>query len=169
MIKCKYAGDPNDDCCKDCDGLVIYETNAKGEMVEIPCTECGGYEPEEVTAEPVKDEPPFDADNAKSVNTVEPEKTAPESSVANEKTEVINNTTEKEKSSTVENTQEILEITAGTGISVELNGVWYKFDYSEKRAVNPNADINAQKKALWEEVFNQVDGALQDTKESLGM
>lgn len=169
MIKCKYAGDVNDDCCKDCDGMTIYETNAKGEMVVIPCTECGGYEPEEVTAEPVKNEPTFDADNAKPVNTVEPEKTAPESSVTNEKTEVINNTTEKEKSSTVENTQEILEITADTGISVELNGVWYKFDYSEKRAVNPNADINAQKKALWEEVFNQVDGALQDTKESLGL
>lgn len=169
MIKCRYAGDVNDDCCKDCNGLTIYETNAKGDTVEIPCTDCGGYEPEEVVAEPEKDEPPFDVDDVKPANTAIPEKTAPECAVTNEKTAVINNTTENVKSSTVENTQEILEITAGTGISIELKGVWYKFDYSEKRTVNPNADIDAQKKALWEEVFNQVDGALQDTKESLGI
>ena len=41
---------------------------------------------------------------------------------------------------------ENIEISAGTGISIELNGVWYKFDYSEKRTVNPNEDINTQRK-----------------------
>lgn len=166
MIKCKYAGDVNDECCKDCNGLTIIETNAKGEDVEIPCTECGGYEPEEATKEVEQDTEtlPFEPDN---IAYTMPD--AVKALTSEETSETINNTTETEKSLTSENTAEILEITAGTGISIELNGVWYKFDYSEKRTVNPNVSVVEQRKELWEDVFNQVDNALQDTKESLGM
>lgn len=166
MIKCKYAGDVNDECCKDCNGLTIIETNAKGEDVEIPCTECGGYEPEEIIEETKEDTDvlPFEPDNiAYTVfNGVE-------ASTSKETSQTINNTTETEKSLTDASNGEILEITAGTGISIELNGVWYKFDYSEKRTVDPNVSVVEQRKELWEDVFNQVDNALQDTKESLGM
>ena len=166
MIKCKYAGDVNDECCKDCNGLTIIETNAKGEDVEIPCTECGGYEPEEATKEVEQDTEtlPFEPDN---IAYTMPD--AVKALTSEETSETINNTTETEKSLTSENTAEILEITAVTGISIELNGVWYKFDYSEKRTVNPNVSVVEQRKELWEDVFNQVDNALQDTKESLGM
>lgn len=173
MIKCKYAGDVNDECCKDCNGLVIVETNAKGEKEEIPCTECGGYEPgETVTTEKdtSNNTPPWEEETETiTIRMPEPQKTAVKTPVLQDNCDTINNTNEKEKSNTVENTQEILEITAGTGISVELKGVWYKFDYSEKRAVNPNIPIQEQRVKLWEDVFNQVDNALADTKESLGI
>lgn len=166
MIKCKYAGDVNDECCKDCNGLTIIETNAKGEDVEIPCTECGGYEPEEATKEVEQDTAIL---HLKPDNIAYTMPDAVKAPTSEETSETINNTTETEKSLTAKNTAEILEITAGTGISIELNGVWYKFDYSEKRAVNPNVSVVEQRKELWEDVFNQVDNALQDTKESLGM
>lgn len=166
MIKCKYAGDVNDECCKDCNGLTIIETNAKGEDVEIPCTECGGYEPEEATEEVEQDTAilHFKPDD---IAYTMPD--AVKALTSEETSETINNTTETEKSLTAKNTAEILEITAGTGISIELNGVWYKFDYSEKRGVNPNISIEEQRKELWDNVFNEVDNALADTKKSLGL
>lgn len=166
MIKCKYAGDVNDECCKDCNGLTIIETNAKGEDVEIPCTECGGYEPEEATKEVEQDTEilHFKPDD---IAYTMPD--AVKALTSEETSETINNTTETEKSLTAKNTAEILEITAGTGISIELNGVWYKFDYSEKRAVDPNVSVVEQRKELWDNVFNEVDNALADTKKSLGL
>ena len=40
MFKCKYAGDKDDNYCKDCDGIeMLVEGN------KISCTECAGYEP----------------------------------------------------------------------------------------------------------------------------
>lgn len=166
MIKCKYAGDVNDECCKDCNGLTIIETNAKGEDVEIPCTECGGYEPEEATKEVEQDTAIL---HLKPDNIAYTMPDAVEAPTSEETSQTINNITETEKSLTAKNTAEILEITAGTGISIELNGVWYKFDYSEKRSVNPNISIEEQRKELWDNVFNEVDNALADTKKSLGL
>ena len=36
---CKYAGDPTDEYCKNCDGCTM-EVDGNS----IPCTECAGYE-----------------------------------------------------------------------------------------------------------------------------
>ena len=36
---CKYAGDPADEYCKNCDGITMEVDNKK-----IDCTECAGYE-----------------------------------------------------------------------------------------------------------------------------
>lgn len=36
---CKYAGDPTDEYCKNCDGITMEVDNKK-----IACTECAGYE-----------------------------------------------------------------------------------------------------------------------------
>jgi hypothetical protein len=36
---CKYAGDPTDEYCKNCDGVTMEVDNKK-----IACTECAGYE-----------------------------------------------------------------------------------------------------------------------------
>jgi hypothetical protein len=38
--KCQYAGDPNDEYCKSCNGLTMLVNG-----VEYPCTECTAYTP----------------------------------------------------------------------------------------------------------------------------
>lgn len=40
MVKCKYAGDIEDEYCKDCDGFYMVVDDKK-----IKCEECAGYEP----------------------------------------------------------------------------------------------------------------------------
>lgn len=50
IIKCKYAGDPEDEFCKDCDGL--HPVDDDGNVQEA--TQCGGYTPAD---EPVPETP----------------------------------------------------------------------------------------------------------------
>ena len=47
IIKCKFAGDPEDEFCSQCDGLHPVDDNGNPQ----PATECGGYEAEEQVQE----------------------------------------------------------------------------------------------------------------------
>lgn len=53
IIKCKFAGDPEDEFCSVCDGLHPVDDSGKAQ----PATACGGYEPEEQTAPETPDSP----------------------------------------------------------------------------------------------------------------
>lgn len=44
IIKCKFAGDPEDEYCQTCDGISVV-IDDKG-IETTPATDCGGYEPE---------------------------------------------------------------------------------------------------------------------------
>ena len=197
MFKCKYAGDPNDACCAECNGVDFIDLDENNKEITVSCEECGGYEPGEesvgaddapvnVVEEP--DEAPVDADVPKEVLDM-PWKT--KTADITEAPKPVPNTAQQYETETydldtpVQNDVETetrcscgdkcnchaenIEISAGTGISIELNGVWYKFDYSEKRTVNPNEDINTRRKDLWDTVFNEVDTALLNTKNDLGL
>lgn len=192
MFKCKYAGDPNDACCAECNGVDFVDLDENNKEITVLCEECGGYEPGEesvgavdapanVVEEP--NEAPVDADVPKEVLDM-PWKTNPtesgepvldtthETETYDTDTSVQNKVETETKCSCEDKCNchvENIEISAGTGISIELNGVWYKFDYSEKRTVNPNKDINTQRKDLWDTVFNEVDTALLNTKNDLGL
>ena len=54
MTKCKWAGDPNDEYCKNCDGVTM-EVDGNS----ISCAECAGYEAgtEEIDSTPDMNEP----------------------------------------------------------------------------------------------------------------
>lgn len=194
MFKCKYAGDPNDACCAECNGVDFVDLDENNEEITVSCEECGGYEPGEESVGAV--------DTSANV-AEEPVETAPEPDVPKEVLDMPWKTNPTESDEPVTDTPttaetetydldttavheiktntscscgdkcgchvENIEISAGTGISIELNGVWYKFDYSEKRTVNPNEDINAQRKDLWDTIFNEVGTALLNTKNDLGL
>ena len=195
MFKCKYAGDPNDACCAECNGVDFVDLDENNKEITVSCEECGGYEPSEESvgevdkaadvseeavkvteSEPEADIPKEVLDMPWKTNPTESGKPVLDTTSETETYDLDTTAVHKVKLNTsyncgdkcgchVENT----EISAGTGISIELNGVWYKFDYSEKRTVNPNEDINAQRKDLWDTVFNEVDTALLNTKNDLGL
>ena len=48
IIKCKFAGDPEDEFCCNCDGIHPIDDNGNEQVA----TACGGYEPCEVEATP---------------------------------------------------------------------------------------------------------------------
>lgn len=61
---------------------------------------------------------------------------------------------------------EIVEIRADCGVSLDIGGVWFKFNYGETRRVVDGADTQQEKINLWhdvnEEITNQVNKAYEE-------
>lgn len=129
IIKCRYAGDPEDEFCSVCDGF--QPIGDDGVAVDAPM--CGGYEPEEQEHEqPVAVQP--ESRNESGADSHE----APAPS--KEPTKGITSV-----------------IRAESGVSREINGTWYKFLFSEERILPEGCDIEAEKQALWDSVNAEVD------------
>ena len=133
IIKCKYAGDPEDEFCSACDGIHPVDDSGKA----VKATECGGYEPEErVQEEPVPEAPASRGEiAAESPLTATPDK------------ECVKGIT------TV--------IRAESGLTREINGTYFKFMFSEERVLPEGCDVEAEKAALWDSVNAQVDAQLE--------
>lgn len=131
IIKCKYAGDPEDEFCSVCDGLNPKDDNGKAQ----PATACGGYEPEE-QEQPVPETPTSPCETCGDSCEAE----APNNNCAKGLTSVIR---------------------AESGLSVEVNGRWYKFTFSEERILPEGCDVEAEKQALWDSVNAEVDAQFE--------
>lgn len=132
IIRCKYAGDPEDEFCCNCDGIHPIDDNGNAQIA----TECGGYEPEEQVQTQHADETPADV-NENQANSCE------------------NAVPDKECVKGVASV-----IRAESGVSREVNGTWYKFMFSEERILPAGCDIEAEKQALWDSVNAEVDAQL---------
>ena len=133
IIKCKYAGDPEDEFCSKCDGL--YPVGDDGKAVEASL--CGGYEPDEQKQEQPMPETPT---QQREIGVESGESIAPNKECVKGITSVIR---------------------AESGVSREINGVWYKFMFSEERIVPEGCDIEAEKQALWDAVNAEVDAQVE--------
>lgn len=133
IIRCKYAGDPEDEYCCNCDG--IHPVDDKGNPCEA--VDCGGYEPEERVQEQPAPEAPVshNESGADSCETAAPNKV-----LAKGITTVIR---------------------AESGLTREVNGTYFKFMFSEERVLLEGCDIEAEKQALWESVNAEVDAQLE--------
>ena len=95
MMKCKWAGDPNDEYCKNCDGVTM-EVDGNS----ISCTECAGYEEgsEEVETE-TKEEKVMEEQKEQEKETSKDDFTKdmnePEQDTTVERTETAQKQTEK--------------------------------------------------------------------------
>lgn len=134
--RCKYARDPEDEFCCNCDGITVEDDNHNA----LPATKCGGYEPEEAVQTESVCETPADACE----NTVNScECTEPNKDCIKGVTSVIR---------------------AESGVSREINGTWFKFMFSEERILPPGCDIEAEKQDLWDSVNAQVDAQVADVQ-----
>lgn len=89
---CKYAGDPTDEYCKNCDGVTM-EVDGNS----IPCTECAGYEAgkeEADTNEEIMNPPAEETEDSSAEKTTNNEEKSVEKT---SKTEKSNNNTATNK------------------------------------------------------------------------
>ena len=129
IIRCKYAGDPEDEYCSQCDGISPVGDDGKA----VAANMCGGYEPEERMPEvPVRETPGSQCE----ISADSCEQCAPSKEPIKGITSVIR---------------------AESGVSREINGTWYKFVFSEERILPEGCDIEAEKQALWDSVNAEVD------------
>ena len=132
IIKCKFAGDHEDEFCCNCDG--VHPVDDNGNVCDA--VDCGGYEPAEQVIE-------------------QPAPEAPESRNETAADSCLTPAPNKECVSGITNV-----IRAESGVSREVNGTWYKFMFSEERILPEGCDIEAEKQALWESVNAEVDAQL---------
>lgn len=182
---CKYAGDPTDEYCKNCDGVTMgVDGNS------IPCTECAGYEAgkeetdtnEEIMNPPVKETE--DASVEETTNNVEKsvEKTSKteksNNNTANNKNvkstsknkETINKKEDKavrvkEEKKAVEITNDIKVVSMRytSGATVKKGDNYFKFIAEEEWDVSQTEqNIDDIREQLWAKLNAEVDAQIEE-------
>ena len=182
---CKYAGDPTDEYCKNCDGIKMEVDNKK-----IDCTECAGYEAgenetdtnEEIMNPPVEeteDTPVEETTNNEEKSVEETNKTEKSNNnTANNKNvksasknkETINKKEDKavkvkEEKKAVETTNDIKVVSMRytSGATVKKGDNYFKFVAEEEWDVSQTEqNIDDIREQLWAKLNCEVDKQIEE-------
>lgn len=184
MVKCVYAGDPNDEYCKNCNGILML---VDGE--EYPCTECTAYtagDDEDNTEQAaneneaaVADEPVNSQDahtddlEQETTNSTQDvaEQATDEASCADERPVVTETIHSAEEETSIDGvTVKALRYMSGVTVAkTESNGniTYYKFNAEEEwdidDAVGKDADkVNSIREALWDKLNLEIDSQIEE-------
>lgn len=146
MTKCKWAGDPDDEYCKNCDGVTM-EVDGNS----ISCEKCAGYEPgeEDVNSEDV-DITPTEADKR----------------VVEEAAKKLNKDSAKEETAladteNTDETQQNAEIKTKTTQTTNNKGVAKKPQNKQNKKATTVSKVKEEKKAV--ESSQEVEGEIKIT------
>lgn len=145
MLKCRYAGDLNDEVCINCNGI---DVEVKTGIFKPACDFCAAYEaayqPPEKKESIKPSEMPLDslvtACNETNINLSNEDKNALQP--------IIQGLTTK--------------ISFSSSVSSEIKGSWYKFTCTEERELPADCDLEAERKDLWNTINAEVDKQLAD-------
>ena len=187
MFRCKYAGDKDDEYCRNCDGL-----NMEVDDKSIPCTECAGYEKGEEVNEDVSEKaeetkidetmnPPFDetTDNTSNspeksskganVNKCTPKPKKDENDVNNKVTagnEKVSKVKEEKKA--VENTVKeddmikVISMRYTSGATIKKGDNYFKFVAEEEWDVSQVGNVDDVREQLWAKLNGEVDKQIEE-------
>lgn len=182
---CKYAGDPTDEYCKNCDGVTM-EVDGNS----IPCTECAGYEAgkdETDTNEKIMNAPAEETEDSSAEKTTNnEEKSVKETSktkksnnnTANSKNvksvsknkETINKKEDKavkvkEEKKAVETTNgiKVVSMRYTSGATVKKGDNYFKFIAEEEWDVSQTEqNIDDIREQLWAKLNCEVDAQIEE-------
>ena len=177
---CKYAGDPTDEYCKNCDGITMEVDDKK-----ISCTECAGYEAgkegadtnEEIMNAPAEETE--DSSVEETTNNVEKSvEEASNNNTANSKNvkstsknkETINKKEDKavkvkEEKKAVETTNDIKVVSMRytSGATVKKGDNYFKFIAEEEWDVSQTEqNIDDVREQLWAKLNAEVDAQIEE-------
>ena len=179
MMKCKWAGDPNDEYCKNCDGVTM-EVDGNS----ISCSECAGYEAgteevdstpdkaeESLTTEEEKNEAP--ENNEKPIenpskidkpNNNTPKEEKPLKSKNNKATKVKEEKKAVEKTTKDENGQvKVVSMRYTSGATIKKGDNYFKFVAEEEWDVSQVANMNDDiREMLWAKLNSEVDKQIEE-------
>ena len=182
---CKYAGDPTDEYCKNCDGITMEVDDKK-----IACTECAGYEAgkeETDTNEEIMNPPVEETEDASVEETTNNEEKSVEktskakksnNNTANSKNvkstsknkETINKKEDKavkvkEEKKAVETTNDIKVVSMRytSGATVKKGDNYFKFIAEEEWDVSQTKqNIEDVREQLWAKLNCEVDKQIEE-------
>ena len=179
MLKCKWAGDPNDEYCKNCDGVTM-EVDGNS----ISCAECAGYEAgtEEVdsTSDKAEESLPIEEEkNDAPDNNEKPIENPSKSDKPNNNTpkeekplKSKNNKVEKvkeekkavEKTTKDENGQvKVVSMRYTSGATINKKGDnYFKFVAEEEWDVSQADNVDDVREQLWAKLNGEVDKQIEE-------
>ena len=178
MTKCKWAGDPNDEYCKNCDGVTM-EVDGNS----ISCAECAGYEAgtEEVDSTPDKVEESLPVEEEKNddlennekpiekpsksdkPNNNTPKEEKPLKSKNNKATKVNEEKKAIEKTSTPENGQvKVVSMRYTSGATIKRNDNYFRFVAEEEWDVSQVDNVDDVREQLWAKLNGEVDKQIEE-------
>ena len=184
MMKCKWAGDVNDEYCKSCDGITMQVDGNS-----ISCTECAGYEAGEEdvettnskdvkdTSEPIMNEPVTATKNEEKTDEkpTKPKKINNNTSATKEtkiedKNKATNNKTDVVKVSEEHNFTEnvstdgirVTSIRYTSGATVKKGDNYFKFIAEEEWDVSRIEDVQEAREKLWAKLNAEVDSQIEE-------
>lgn len=168
MCKCKYAGDPEDEYCKSCDGISMIVDGK-----ESSCTECAGYEagenvseeefsmPEPQEPDPIKEKPKKE-DNKKKENKVS-KKADVNVNLNNEA--VVPKAIPKEIDQALPIITNVTMLRYMSGATICHNDTYYKFECCEERKLPEGLSeeqVQEEREKLWSHLNGQIDSQIAE-------
>ena len=178
MMKCKWAGDQNDEYCKNCDGVTM---EVGGNL--ISCAECAGYEAgtEEIDSTTDKVEESLQVEEENNDNTENNEKPIdkpsksdkPNNNTPDEEKPLKskNNKAEKvkeekkavEKTTKDENGQvKVVSMRYTSGATIKKNDNYFKFVAEEEWDVSQVNNVDDVREQLWAKLNGEVDKQIEE-------
>lgn len=165
---CKYAGDPTDEYCKNCDGITM-EVDGNS----IPCTECAGYEAGEdasVDATSTNNEEKSVEKTNKTKKSNNNTATNKNVKSASKNKETINKKEDKavkvkEEKKAVETTNDIKVVSMRytSGATVKKGDNYFKFIAEEEWDVSQTEqNIDDVREQLWAKLNCEVDKQIEE-------
>ena len=182
---CKYAGDPTDEYCKNCDGITMEVDDKK-----ISCTECAGYEAGKEgadTNEEIMNAPAEETEDSSAEKTTNNEEKSVEKTSKTEKSnnntatnknvkstpknkETINKKEDKavkvkEEKKAVETTNDIKVVSMRytSGATVKKGDNYFKFIAEEEWDVSQTEqNIDDVREQLWAKLNCEVDKQIEE-------
>ena len=148
MIKCKYAGDVEDEYCANCNGITFEISSGE----EIPCYECTGYEPDKEHNENSSKNISKTVDNTDTSNYIKNDL----------QKEIDTNTPEIDTNTNTIKGVKVKSICYLSSCTVCKNNNYYKFSAQEEWEITDDTDVEQARKALWEKINNEVDKQIED-------
>ena len=179
-MKCKWAGDVNDEYCKSCNGVTMVVDNT-----ELSCTECAGYEAGEESA--VEDEPIMTPpENEIPINNMEKNEqksnkvedtnnnTKKTEKLKNEpKNKITNNDSEikkvSEENDSVEKTDgiKVISLRYTSGATIKKGDNYFKFVAEEEWDVSQVDSIDDARDMLWAKLNAEVDKQVEEVLQNM--
>lgn len=163
---CKYAGDPTDEYCKNCDGITMEVDDKK-----IPCTDCAGYEAgkedadtnEEIMNPPIEKTSKTEKGNNNTANNKNVKFVSKNKETINKKEDKAVKVKEEKKAVETTNDIKVVSMRYTSGATVKKGDNYFKFIAEEEWDVSQTEqNIDDVREQLWAKLNAEVDAQIEE-------
>lgn len=164
IVKCYYAGDPDDEGCGTCDGITAMGDDG----TKFPAYLCAGYKAtEEEIVDAVDEGSVVEKENGSAAHIMKFSEPCTIEFADGEQRVAVgieSVTTDWPCGKAPSTGYTVKSIRAEYGVSVEVKGIWHKLNYTEERTLLPGCSPANEIFQLWGDVKKAIEDELEDIR-----